>query len=69
MNVAVSVDWVLEEIRAAFQMLLDPQALSLARVRADEQAIAAIRQRMLNSPVPRNRSTRVPLSLELLVQA
>ena len=68
MTVVVSGSWDLEEIRSSFAVILDPEAAGEATVRPDEAAIAAIRERMLHSPVPRNRPERVPLDLEVIVQ-
>jgi len=64
-TVAVSGGWDLQRLSASFRLRLDPTAATEARARADAAALAAMDQRMRDSPVPRNRPASVPLHLEL----
>lgn len=66
--VTVSESWDLVALVASFRLRLDPGASSEARALASAEAIAAVQERMQNSPVPRNRPAAVPLSLEVALE-
>ncbi len=69
LTVTVSDSWDLEALVASFLLRLDPGASSEARARASEEALAAMRERMRLSPVPRNRPAAVPMTLDVALQA
>jgi hypothetical protein len=68
LSVTVSNSWDLEAVVASFQLRLDPGASPEAGARASEEAISAMRERMLHSPVPRNRPVAVPMTLNIALQ-
>ncbi len=68
LSVTVSNSWDLEAVVATFQLRLDPGASSEAGARASDQAIGAMRERMQQSPVPRNRPAAVPMTLNIALQ-
>jgi len=68
LTVTVSNSWDLEAVVASFQLQLDPGAPPEAGARASEEAISAMRERMLHSPVPRNRPVAVPMTLNIALQ-
>jgi hypothetical protein len=68
LTVTVSNSWDLEAVVATFLLRLDPGASPEAGARASEEAISAMRERMLHSPVPRNRPVAVPMTLNIAIQ-
>jgi len=68
LSVTVSNSWDLEAVVASFQLRLDPAASPEAWARASDEAIAAMRERMQHSPVPRNRPAAVPMTLKIALQ-
>ena len=68
LTVTVANSWDLEAVVASFKLRLDPGASAEARAQVSDEAIDAMRERMLHSPVPRNRPAAVPMTLNIALQ-
>jgi len=67
-TVATSADWILETVKGAFVIQLDPEASSQEQARADAETISYIKERMKLCPVSRNLPQTVQKSITLELQ-
>jgi len=64
-TVITSADWILEQVKGDFRMMLDVGASSEEQGRADGEAITYIKERMKLCPVSRNLPQSVQKQIDL----